>query len=126
MNLQFKAKHFYFVANTLKDIVASQFFSLLNEIKQETAGKADDDLATINVSAQDVATVYAIHSMKPEGQVSSINAEMGAMLASQIQSNAGIKEWDDLAIKISEIRANNLAATGSSILLGKEFLHGTI
>lgn len=124
INVQLKAKHYYFITDRLKDIVASQFFGLLNRIKAATTNAQDDDLVTVSASVSDTVTVYSICTGLPEGQVNTINSEMSDLLFTQIQANAGQAEWAELAQRITEIRTANLAVTGNSIASGKTFLHG--
>lgn len=124
INVQLKAKHYYFIANTLKDIVASQYFGLLNRIKAGTLNVQDDDLVIISADVSDVVDVFYMLTMKPEGQVNTINSEMSDLLFAQIQANAGQAEWAELAQRITEIRTANLAVTGNAIASGKTFLHG--
>lgn len=124
INVQLKAKHYYFITDRLKDIVASQFFGLLNRIKAATANVQDDDLVTVSASVGDTVTVYGIITSLPEGQASNINSELSALLAAQIQANILDPEWMDLAEKITVIRTANLSVTGNSIQQGKIFLHG--
>lgn len=124
IHVQLKAKHYFFIANTLKDIVASQYFGLLNRIKAATVNVQDDDLVTVAASVGDTVTIYAIHTAKPEGQVNVINTEMSDLLAAQIQANITDPEWAELAQRITEIRTANLSVTGVNIQQGKEFLHG--
>lgn len=124
INVQLNAKHYFFIANTLKDIVASQYFGLLNRIKAATATSQDDDLVTVEASVTDTVTIYSIHTLKPEGQVNVINQEMSDLLAAQIQANISDPEWAELAQKITEIRTANLSVTGTAIQQGKIFLHG--
>lgn len=124
INVQLKAKHFYFITDRLKDIVASQFFGLLNRIKAATLNVQDDDLVIVSASVSDTIIVYSIITSLPEGQAASINSELSTLLAAQIQANISDPEWSELAQRITEIRTSNLSVTGNAIASGKTFLHG--
>lgn len=87
INLTLKAKHYYFIVSQLKDIPASQYFNLLNNIKSTTDGVQDTDDVEITVSVDNIISVFNILSVKPEGQVNRINTEMSGMLLQQIQAN---------------------------------------
>lgn len=124
INVQLKAKHYYFITESLMGIVAGQYFALLNRIKNATQGKQDDDLIIVSADVSDVVNIFYLTTMRPEGQVNIINTEMSDLLFVQIQANAGQAEWDSLAAQLSQIRTTNLSYTGAAIQRGKTFLHG--
>lgn len=87
INITFKAKHYYFIVSQLKDIPASQYFDLLNNIKTNTVGVADTVDVTISVSISNIVSVFNILALKPEGQTNKINTEMSNLLLAQIMAN---------------------------------------
>lgn len=124
IQVELKAKHIYFIANILKNIVASQFFSLLNRMKTATAGKLDNETVTVQVTSADLIYIYRILSSKPEGQANMINTEMNEMLLPQIVSGAqsGNADWIAVATEVPAIRESNWNITANEINEGKTFL----
>jgi hypothetical protein len=124
IQVQLKAKHLYFIANILKNIVAAQFFSLLNRMKTATTGKQDDETVTVLVTAADLIYIYRILSSKPEGQANMINTEMNEMLLPQIVAGAqsGNADWIAVATEVPAIRQANWDITANEIIDGKTFL----
>lgn len=123
INVTLKAKHLWYITSLLKDIVASQYFYLLNNIKTVTTSVKETDDCTVSVKLDDVVVIYQMLSLKPEGQVNDLNLEMNAMLLTQLQTNAGNPDWDYLADKVTAIRTGNLQVTEQAILSGRLFLH---
>lgn len=125
IQLQLKAKHFFFIANDLKNAAAYQFFSLLNRIKSATAGKENDELVTVETSVDDLIFVFRLLSEKKEGEANMINTQMMELITPQIQAGAGANnpEWLQVYQQITAVREANWAVTESAILSGKNFLH---
>jgi hypothetical protein len=124
VTVNLKAKHVYFISNTLKNIVASQFFGLLNRMKSATEGKADTDDVTVLISVDDLLYIYKILAEKPEGQANMINTEMSELLMPQVIAGvqSGNEEFSRLAQQIGEVRSANWKVTDEDIISGKTFL----
>ena len=99
IQLQLKAKHFYYIAFALQDKPLRQFAAILNRIKTALTDNEDlNALFIIDVSYNDLISVFTIAAALPEGLSSSINTEMNLLIMPQIQ--AGV---------IAEIQAGNVA-----------------
>lgn len=124
INITLKVKHFYFIVDILKDLPASYYFSLINQIKSITEGKDLEDYATVQSSVSEVERIYSYLSSKPEGEVNDINTEMNNILIDTMSDmiQQGSSEWSDLSIKIQTIRQQNWDRTSSAIQRGKDFL----
>jgi hypothetical protein len=119
-----KAKHFYYIANELKNIVAGEYFGLLNRIQAATAEAQDNDEVTVATSADDIVRIFAILASKPEGQVNTLNTEMMQLFQSQMLAGiqAGDEHWMNAAQGIQAIRERNWQATEAAIEAGKNFI----
>ena len=99
IQLQLKAKHFYYIAFALQDKPLRQFAGILSRMKDALLDNTDlNALFTIDVSYNDLISVFTIAAALPEGLSSSINTEMNLLIMPQIQ--AGV---------IAEIQAGNVA-----------------
>ena len=99
IQLQLKAKHFYYIAFALQDKPLRQFAGILSRMKDALVDNTDlNALFTIDVSYNDLISVFTIAASLPEGLSSSINTEMNLLIMPQIQ--AGV---------IAEIQAGNVA-----------------
>lgn len=118
-------KHFFFIANELKNLAAYQYFDLLNNIKAATAQKLITEEATIQATVEQVTQIFTMLSQKKEGEVNMINTEMLELLTPQIMQNVqqGNEEWLQLYTQINSIRQTNWAITDAAIENGKTFLH---
>lgn len=125
IQLQLKAKHFFFIANDLKNVAAYQFFDLLNNIKAATTNKQDEDLVTVETSVDNLVYVFRLLSEKKEGEANIINTQMMKLITPQIQAGAGANnpEWLQVYQQITEVREANWAVTAEAIVNGKNFLH---
>lgn len=123
MQIELKAKHFYFITSQIFVRSLKDYFKLVNEIKIATVGVADDDLVLVDADSNQIVEIYSLLAGMPEGQVNQINTEMNSMLFAQIQANDGIQEWDDLKNSIMAIRTANWNITANSIVSGKSFLN---
>lgn len=126
VNVTLKAKHYYFIANDLKNYSAAEYFSLLQRIKVACVGVADDASVIVDVSVSDLVRVFNTISYKPEGQANRINTEMMDLLTPQIE--AGIAdnnaEWIEIGTTVTQIRNNNWLVTDNAITTGKAFIQG--
>lgn len=99
IQLQLKAKHFYYIAFALQDKPLRQFAGILSRMKDALVDNTDlNALFTIDVSYNDLISVFTIAASLPEGLSSSINTEMNLLIMPQIQ--AGV---------IAEIQVGNVA-----------------
>ena len=99
IQLQLKAKHFYYIAFALQDKPLRQFAGILSRMKDALLDNTDlNALFTIDVSYNDLISVFTIAASLPEGLSSSINTEMNLLIMPQIQ--AGV---------IAEIQVGNVA-----------------
>jgi len=99
IQLQLKAKHYYYVAFALQDKPLRQFAGILGRMKDALADNTDlNQLYAIEVSYNDLVSVFTIIAALPEGLSSSINTEMNALIMPQVQ--AGV---------IAEVQAGNVA-----------------
>ena len=125
IQVQFKAKHYFLIADILFATAAYVSFSTLEKIKTACQGLNDDDTATVEIDVPTFISVFSILAQKPEGSYNDINTEMMDMLTPQIQ--AGIAnddpEWISLGEQVTEIRANNLAVITNTIQSGKNKLY---
>lgn len=126
MNITLKAKHFYYIVSILGGLPLDTYFNLTNQIKEQTAGKGDDDYCTVQSSVDEIERVYGFLTSRPEGEVNMINTEMQEILGAQLMDGIGLgsEEAMQLAQRVQTIREQNWARTDNAILRGKEFLHG--
>lgn len=119
-----KAKHFYYIVNELKNIVAGEYFGLLNRIKAATVDVEDNDEVTVETSVADMVKIFEMLANKPEGQVNMLNTEMLQMLQPQMLAGvqAGDEHWISAAQSIQAIRERNWQATEAAIEAGKNFI----
>lgn len=124
INISLKAKHFYLIAADLKNNAAWYSQTTNNAISQATSGKADDDLAAIDIAVDMFVSVFQTLSLKPEGQYNRVNSEMMDLLAPQIQAGvqSGNEEWISAATQINAIREANWAVATAQIQTGKDFI----
>lgn len=137
INIQLKAKHFYYIANYLRNASIVQYYDLITRMKDVLKGNMNNDqLFNVDALSDEVITIYRILTALPEGQASSFNAEMGVLLQSQIQNgvaneiangiiadaDGNLPEnayWQYVAFGIQDIQQNNLVARNNSITNGK-------
>lgn len=125
IEVQFKAKHYFLIADTLFATAAYVSFPTLEKIKTACQGLNDDDTATVEIDIPTFIDVFNVLAQKPEGSYNDINTEMMDMLTPQIQ--AGIAndnpEWISLGEQVTAIRAANLEVVTNSIQGGKNKLY---
>lgn len=119
-----KAKHFYYITNLLKSLPLDMYFSIVNQIKTNTAGKDDDDYVTISASVGEIERVYGLLADRPEGESNEINTEMNTILMPHLQDLANIGNDEAILVieKIQFIRQNNWNRRDSAIAAAKAFL----
>lgn len=140
IQITLKAKHFYYIANYLRNASIEQYYSLIFRMKDSLKGNTDNELSfSVDATPDEVVAIYRILTALPEGQASSFNAEMGALLQTQI-TNGAVQEgmngigpdadgnlpmnayWQRIAVGIQDIQANNLVARNNSITIGKSLI----
>jgi hypothetical protein len=140
VNIQLKAKHFYFVTYQLRNSSINQYFSLISRIKTVLSGNTDfDALFTVSASSAEVITMFKTLTILPEGVANQINTEMDDLLLPQIvlgvadEQAAGIGPdtegnlpenayWQLIAQGITEIKDSNTAAREAAINEGKNII----
>ncbi len=141
IQIQLKAKHFYYIISYLKNASISQYYSLITRIKTLLSNNTDDDaLFILSVIPDEVNSIFRLLTSLPEGQATMINAEMMDML--QAQMIAGITNemmngivpnaddslpenayWQKLSRMIIFIRDENFNTRDAAILVGKNFIN---
>jgi hypothetical protein len=87
IQITLKAKHYYFIANQLRNFSVEQYFSLMSRIKTALTGNTDLEATfTVDASPDEVVAMFRILTLLPEGVANVINVEMDNMLMSQIQA----------------------------------------
>jgi len=137
VNIQLKAKHFYFVTYQLRNSSINQYFSLISRIKTVLSGNTNlYALFTVSASPTEVITMFKTLTILPEGVANQINTEMDDLLLPQIvlgvadEQAAGIGPdaegnlpenayWQLIAQGITEIKDSNTAAREAAITNGK-------
>lgn len=124
IDVTLKAKHLYFVANQLQNVVARRFFSLLSEIKIETTSKGLEDDCNLTVSTEDFKEIYNILGAMPENKTARINREINSLLEPQIFAGvqAGNPEYIDVAMHIQSATDATSDWVASQIEEGKNSL----
>jgi hypothetical protein len=140
IQIQLKAKHFYYIVYYLRDRSIQQFYPLINRIAVVLSGNTDfDTLFTVDATPNEVINIFKILTYLPEGQANMLNVEMDDLLIPQIISGAtqeGINGigpdeegnlpsnayWQLIFRGISEQRLTNTTARDSAIENGKNFI----
>jgi hypothetical protein len=85
IQITLKAKHYYFIANQLRNFSVEQYFSLMSRIKTALTGNTDLEATfTVDASPDEVVAMFRILTLLPEGVANVINVEMDDMLMPQI------------------------------------------
>lgn len=118
MNIELKSKHFYLIASILLKDSGAKWFSLLNKIKDATAGANDDDLVVVETTKDVLVEVFRGIANLPEGSFTNINNEMLTILQPQIATGIAnnVQEWIDAGTEIEAIRNENLSR--ADLLIG--------
>jgi hypothetical protein len=137
IQIQLKAKHFYFITSQLKNSTIQQYFSLISRMKTVLSGNTDlEALFTISATSDEVIAIFRILTLLPEGQVNTINSEMDDLLTPQIIAGAsqeganGIGPdadgnlpndayWQIVAREVTNIKTVNAAARNIMISEGQ-------
>jgi len=141
IQLQLKAKHFYYVAFALQDKPLRQFAGILSRMKDALLDNTDlDALYFVDVSYNDLISVFTIAAALPEGLSSSINTEMNLLIMPQITTGViaeiqagNVADADGnfpesaiyqrIAKTITEIKTGNANAMAIQIGLGQSIVH---
>lgn len=140
VNIQLKAKHFYFITYQLRNSSINQYFSLISRIKTVLASNSDfDALFSVSTSPTEVITMYRTLTVLPEGVANQINIEMDNLLLPQIVSGVTDEQangigpdaegnlpenayWQIIGQGITEIKDSNTAARDAAITNGKTLI----
>lgn len=141
INIQLKAKHFYFIIYYLKDKSILQYYKLVNRIKDKLKENNDlDAIFSIEVYPYEVIDIFKMLTSLPEGMSTTINTEMLILLQEQIQQgvisemqqgilgdeNGNLPElayWQSLAKGIIAGRTENYNICQFAINQGKELIN---
>jgi len=141
IQLQLKAKHYYYVAFALQDKPLRQFAGILGRMKDALVDNTDlDALYFVDVDYNDLISVFTIAAALPEGLSSSINTEMNLLIMPQIQAGviaeiqAGLIAdadgnlpesaiYQKIAKTIAEIKVGNTNVMTIQIGLGQDIVH---
>lgn len=141
IQIQLKAKHFYYIIYNLKDATIRQYFSLIQTIKTELSGNTDfEEQYTVSVPYYFVTQIFKILTSLPEGQAATINAEMINMLMPQVQTgvmtemtNGLVPDgdgylpetayWQRLAADMTYNKNQNIILRNSAIQQGYELMN---
>jgi hypothetical protein len=140
IQIELKAKHFYFIVSQLRNYSIQQYFSLVSKMKTVLAGNTDlEALFTVSASTDEVVAIFRILTQLPEGIANVINVEMDDLLAPQIVAGVTTEQaggigpdadgnlpydayWQRLARDISVIKTENANARNSYISEGKSLI----
>lgn len=140
IQIQLKAKHFYFISYHLRNASIVQYISLVNRMKEKLQGNSNPDtLFLVDATSKEVIAIYNILTSLPEGQANSFNDEMSALLEPQIlagviqeQTNGIVPDaegnlpenayWQMIGNGIQTTRTNNIAMRNEAILNGKQLI----
>jgi len=140
VNIELKAKHFYFVTYQLRNSSINQYFSLISRIKTVLVGNTDlNALFSVSASPTEVITMYRTLTVLPEGVANQINIEMDDLLLPQIvlgvadeQANGigpdaegNLPEnayWQIIAQGVTQIKDSNVATRDAAINEGKNII----
>ena len=137
IQITLKAKHYYFIANQLRNFSVEQYFSLMSRIKTALTGNTDLEATfTVDASTDEVVAMFRVLTQLPEGVANVINVEMDNMLMPQIEAGviaeqaAGIVPdaegnlpydayWQRTARDITAIKVNNASTRDTMIAQGQ-------
>lgn len=137
IQIQLKARHFYYIIYYIQDASIKQYYSLINRLKIALAGDPNSELIiSVNCYAWEVVNIYKILTSLPEGQAAMINAEMDDLLEPQIVTGvtsemmAGISPspegnipenapWQQIADGITQAKQQSAAIKNQAIDFGK-------
>ena len=140
IQITLKAKHYYFIANQLRNFSVEQYFSLMSRIKTALTGNTDLEATfTVDASTDEVVAMFRILTLLPEGVANVINVEMDDMLMPQIvlgvadEQAAGVGPdadgnlpyeayWQRTARDITAIKVNNASTRDGMISQGQSII----
>lgn len=140
IQIQLKAKHFYFIAYHLRNASIVQYISLVNRIKDALKGNTDiEQLFSVDATSYEVIVIYRILTALPEGQANALNDEMSALLEPQILNGAMQEQmngivpdadgnfpenayWQIIGSGIQTTRTNNITMRNEAISNGKQLI----
>lgn len=140
IQIELKAKHYYYIVYQLRNTQITQYFSLISRIKTALSGNTDlEALFTISATPQEVVSIFKTLTVLPEGQANRINVEMDDLLTTQIQQGAvqegmnGIGPdangdlpndayWQIIARDITDLKNQNTTARNICIDEGKRLI----
>ena len=141
IQIQLKAKHFYFIVYHIKDGSIRQYYSVMAKIKSQLSGNTDDDtLIIVDIPYNQVVQIFRVLTSLPEGIAASINAEMLTMLNTQIisgvtqeltngiaaDSDGNLPEtayWQKLVAELTYYIGQNTIQRNSAIKQGSELIN---
>lgn len=126
INVKLKARHYRLITYLLKSVVAESVFTTLNNIKASVLpNMADTELINVDISVEELVSVYQMLSIQNEGVFADINNDMKILLLQQI--NKGIEEnnpdWMFVAQRIQKIKDDYESILENYITQGKNFLN---
>jgi len=140
IQITLKAKHYYFIANQLRNFSVEQYFSLMSRIKTALTGNTDLEATfTVDASTDEVVAMFRVLTQLPEGVANVINVEMDDLLMPQIvlgvadEQAAGIGPdadgnlpyeayWQRTARDITAIKVNNASTRDGMISQGQAII----
>ncbi len=141
IQIQLKAKHFYFIVYNLKDAAIRQYYSLITKLKEQLSSITDlDAMISVEVPYWNVTNIFRMLTALPEGISASINSEMVNLLNNQISNgvrnemmNGIIADaegvlpenayWQKLAAELTYYVGQNTIQRNSSIQQGYELIN---
>lgn len=140
IQIQLKAKHFYYIANYLRNASVEQYYPLISRMKLVLKGSTDyEQLYIVYATSDEVISIYRILTLLPEGQASSFNEAMGILLQQQIVNGVATEQaggivpdadgnlpanayWQYIALGLQDIQTNNTTARTEAISRGKQLI----
>lgn len=140
IQIQLKAKHFYYIAYYLKDKSIIQYYNLVGRIKGEISGNTDmETLFSIDVYPWEIIDIFKILTRLPEGQATMLNGEMMDILQTQMvtgitnemmngivpSQDGSLPEnayWQIVAAGVTGVKVENFQIRDKAIQQGKQLI----
>jgi len=140
IQITLKAKHYYFIANQLRNFSIEQYFSLMGRIKTALTGNTNLEASfTVDTNTDEIVAMFRVCTNLPEGVANVINVEMDDLLLPQIvlgvadEQAAGIGPdadgnlpyeayWQRTARDITAIKARNTSTRNEMIAQGQSII----
>jgi hypothetical protein len=140
IQITLKAKHYYFIANQLRNFSIEQYFSLMGRIKTALTGNTNLEASfTVDTNTDEIVAMFRVCTDLPEGVANVINVEMDDLLLPQIvlgvadEQAAGIGPdadgnlpyeayWQRTARDITRIKASNTSTREAMIAEGQSII----